>query len=218
MRCRTPLTPTGVLDVTVGLVTVTVDDQGIPAFAVDPVESATALDAFTAFDPTSVLGGTRGGPIEGAVYVTALDAITGLPVPNMLAFTGSGGAPTAADITHFPFGQATLSGPDIFGPQTVSIVGDGYEYSSLVDVNASAITLYLQPLGGGGGAVHQGGVAAGGGPGPALLRRGPALACPGGGVHLGNPGSGAGSAAGAGRLAAFPGVFGRSGPQVGGAG
>jgi hypothetical protein len=166
LRCRTPLTATGVLDVTVGLVAVSVDANGTPTVTVDPAASAVATRAFTAFDPTSVLGGTRGGPIDGAVYVTALDAITGLPVPNMLAFTGSGGTPTAADITHFPFGQATLSGPDIVGPQTVSIVGDGYEHSTLVDVNASEITLYLTPLGGGGG----GGGGGGEPPPPAEIR------------------------------------------------
>jgi hypothetical protein len=157
ITCRTPgPSNTGLLDVQVTIATITFDDNGVPAIALDPdpTHSATATRVYTAFDPTSILGGTRGGPIDGAMYLTALDAITGLPVPNMLVFTGSvgegGGVPTAADITHFPFGQATLSGPDIVGPQTISVVGDGYERSTLVDVNASEITLYLFPIGGGG--------------------------------------------------------------------
>ena len=111
-------------------------------------QSATAERVFTYFDPTSIVGGTRGGAIDGAVYVTALDAVTGAPVPNLVAFTGTDGVPTAADITNL-LGQATLSGPDIVGPQTVSIAGTGYEYSTLPDVNASEITLYLMPLAGG---------------------------------------------------------------------
>ena len=157
ITARTPgPTPTGLLDVQVTIATITFDDNGVPSIALDPdpTHSATATRVYTAFDPTSILGGTRGGPIDGAMYLTALDAVTGLPVPNMLVFTGSvgegGGVPTAADITHFPFGQATLSGPDIVGPQTISVVGDGYEHSTLVDVNASEVTLYLFPIGGGG--------------------------------------------------------------------
>ncbi len=166
LRCRTPLSPTGVLDVTVGLISVSVEDDGTPVVTVDPENTATAARIFTAFDPTSVLGGTRGGPIDGSLYVTALDAVTGLPIPNLLAFTGTAGTPTASDITHFPFGQATLSGPDIVGPQTVTIAGDGYERSTLVDVNASEITLYLMPIAGGGG----GGGGGGEPPPPAQIR------------------------------------------------
>ncbi len=157
ITCRTPgPSNTGLLDVQVTIATITFDDNGIPSVALDPdpTHSAIATRVYTAFDPTSILGGTRGGPVDGAMYLTALDAFTGLPVPNLLVFTGSvgegGGVPTAADITHFPFGQATLSGPDIVGPQTISVVGDGYEHSTLVDVNASEVTLYLMPIGGGG--------------------------------------------------------------------
>jgi hypothetical protein len=119
-----------------------------------PLWTATATASFSFFDPTSALGGTRGGPIDGAMYLTALDAATGFPVPNLMVFTGSvgeaGGVPTAVDITN-PLGQATLSGPDIVGAQTITVAGDGHEYSTLVDVNASEITLYLMNLGGGGG-------------------------------------------------------------------
>jgi hypothetical protein len=42
-----------------------------------------------------------------------------------------------------------LSGPDIVGAQTVTVAADGYETSTLVDVNASEITLYLTPIRGG---------------------------------------------------------------------
>jgi hypothetical protein len=149
---RSPLTDTGVLDVTVALATITVPpDGGAPTLTLSETEQATAPRVFTAFDPMSILGGTRGGPIDGALYVTVLDAVTGFPIPNALAFTGTNGVPTAADITHFPFGQATLSGPDIVGAQTVTVAADGYETSSLIDVNAAEVTLYLLPIAGGGG-------------------------------------------------------------------
>lgn len=147
---RSPLTDTGVLDVTVAIASITFSEQGVPSIVLSATEQATAARVYTAFDPTSILGGTRGGPIDGALYVTALDAVSGFPIPNALAFTGTNGTPTAADITHFPFGQATLSGPDIVGAQTVTVAADGYETSTLVDVNASEITLYLTPIRGGG--------------------------------------------------------------------
>ena len=146
---RTPLTDIGVMDVVVTLAAVTVDANGLPSITVSETETATASRAYTTFDPTSFLGGTRGGPVNGTLYVSALDAFTGVPIPNALVFTGTDGNPTAADITH-QFGQATLSGPDIFGAQTVTVACDGYETSTLVDVNASEVTFLLQPIGGGG--------------------------------------------------------------------
>jgi hypothetical protein len=148
---RSPLTDTGVLDVMVALATITFAADGTPSIAISEAEQATAPRVYTAFDPMSILGGTRGGPIDGAMYVTVLDAVSGFPIPNALAFTGTDGVPTAADITHFPFGQATLSGPDIVGAQTVTVAADGYETSSLIDVNATEVTLYLFPIAGGGG-------------------------------------------------------------------
>jgi len=146
---RSPLTDTGVLDVMVALATLDFDANGVPSIAISETEQATATRIYTAFDPMSILGGTRGGPIDGAVYVSVLDAMSGFPIPNALAFTGTNGQPTAADITHI-FGQATLSGPDIVGAQTVTVAADGYETSTLVDVNATEITLYLFPIAGGG--------------------------------------------------------------------
>ena len=150
LTTRSPLTDIGVLDVTVALATVSLSAEGVPSIVLSETEVATAVRRFTTFDPTSFLGGTRGGPINGALYVTALDAFTGVPIANALAFTGTDGVPTAADITH-EFGQATLSGPEIFGAQTVTVAADGYETSSLVDVNAQEATFLLQPLRGGGG-------------------------------------------------------------------
>jgi hypothetical protein len=108
-------------------------------------DSAIAERAFTYFDPTFLVGGTRGGPIDGAVYLTALDAFTGMPIEGLVAFLGTEGEGEHMQVTNI-VGQATLSGPGVVGPQTVSVAGDGYEYASLIDVNASEVTLYLQPL------------------------------------------------------------------------
>ncbi|HEY1100001.1 MAG TPA: IPT/TIG domain-containing protein, partial [Myxococcota bacterium] len=150
LTTRTPLTDIGTFDVTVGLATIVLDANGQPVITMSEDDASTKARAYTTYDPTSMLGGTRGGAIDGALYVTALDAFTGAPIPNALAFTGTDGRPTAADITHV-FGQATLSGPDVVGAQTVTVAADGYETGTMVDVNARDITFLLQPIAGGGG-------------------------------------------------------------------
>jgi hypothetical protein len=128
LTAYTPMHPPGVVDVTASLAT----------------EQSSAPQAFTFFDPTNLLGGTRGGPIDGAVYVTVLDATTGLPAEGVIAFLGTEGEGTHMAVTNV-FGQATLSGPDVRGPQTVSVAGAGWEYASYIDVNAAEITFYLFP-------------------------------------------------------------------------
>lgn len=163
IRTRSPLTDLGVLDVTVGLATITVDGASVSVTMSD-TEVATASRVYTTFNPVSFLGGPRGGPVQGTMYVSAIDATTGLPIPNALAFTGDD-VPTAADITH-EFGTATLSGPEIFGAQTVTVAADGYETASLIDVDAQEVTFRLRPLAGGGG----GGGGGGEFPPPAVVR------------------------------------------------
>lgn len=125
---RTPPGPPGVVDIRVR----NGEGEGI------------ASRAFTYFDPTFLLGGTRGGPVDGALYVTALDAFMGMPVPDLACFLGRDGATPYIAKTDM-LGQCTLSGPDLRGPQTVTVAGEGWEYATLVDVNASEITVYLQP-------------------------------------------------------------------------
>lgn len=125
----TPASPSGIVDVEIQSATA----------------SSNAPDAFTYFDPTFLAGGTRGGEIDGAIYLTALDALTGLPIPGLTVYLGTEGASEHFTTTNV-MGQATLSGPDIVGPQTITVGGEGYEYASLVDVNAAEVTVYLQPL------------------------------------------------------------------------
>ncbi len=137
LTCRTPPAPgfaAGVVDVRVR--------QGSDLAPDDAV----AAGAFTYFQTgTNVLGGVRGGPIDGAVYVTAFDAIAGQPIPGLTAWVGTDGHPVAAGITSI-IGTATLSGPQVVGPQTVTIAGDCFSSATFVDVNATELTAYLFPL------------------------------------------------------------------------
>jgi hypothetical protein len=113
---------------------------------VQGAEQDTGEDLFVFFNPTTLFGGTRGGPIDGAVYLTALDATTGSGIPNLVAFVGTEGEPIAAGMTN-DLGQATISSPDIIGPQTVTVAGDLYSTATFFDVNASELTVYLFYIG-----------------------------------------------------------------------
>lgn len=128
LHARTPFNQPGVVNVVL--------DRG--------AESDAALQAFTYFNPANVVGGTRGGQVNGAVYLTALDSFTGAPIEGGVAFLGTQGGGISA-VTNI-IGQATLSGPEVVGPQTVSIIAEGYEYATVVDVDAAEVTLFLQPL------------------------------------------------------------------------
>ncbi|MCC7072452.1 MAG: IPT/TIG domain-containing protein [Deltaproteobacteria bacterium] len=129
LTARTPSGVPGLIDVEVTL----------------GAESALADRSFTYFNPTSIAGGARGGPIEGAVYVSAMDAMTGFPIPNLIAWVGTDGTPVAAGVTDL-LGQATISGPEVMGPQTVSVSGYGYSQATFIDVDAAELSVFLFPL------------------------------------------------------------------------
>lgn len=108
--------------------------------------TVTGTDLFTYFNAAgNFVGGTRGGPIDGAVYITAFDESLGLPIPGLVAYVGTDGTPVASGLTNV-FGQATISGPEIVGPQTVTVVGDCFASATFVDVNATELTVFLTPL------------------------------------------------------------------------
>jgi hypothetical protein len=134
LTLRTPPGQPGIVDITVSV------GAGLGA------ETSVATGVFTYFFAGgAVAGGTRGGPIDGAVYVTALDATIGLPIPGLVAWVGTDGTPTAAGITGLT-GTAVVSGPDVRGPQTVTIGGNCFSTVSFVDVDAAELTAFLFPL------------------------------------------------------------------------
>ena len=80
----------------------------------------------TYFDPTFLVGGTRGGAIEGAVYVTALDAMFGQPIAGLTAWLGTTGGNEY--VATNPMASNTFR-PDVHGPQTITVggmLGDRY--------------------------------------------------------------------------------------------
>jgi len=88
-------------------------------------------------------GGTGGGPIAGSIIITALDSSTNLPLPNALVMVGPTGSPftgwTGSD------GKIGFTDTAIVGPTTVTIAKQNYTYLTLLDINASQITMGIEP-------------------------------------------------------------------------
>lgn len=131
INCRTPPSVAGTVDVTV------VDGS-------DMSETG-AQDAFTYFDNSDPFaGGLGGGPINGAINITAIDAATGAPVPDAFAIVGEDLTTVHQGLTD-TLGQITFSGPDIMAPATVHVAKHCYERTSVVAFDASQVTVFMQP-------------------------------------------------------------------------
>lgn len=112
-------------------------------------------DAFTYYDPTSTYGGTWGGAVEGDVNVTVLDGGSGAPVPDAFVMLWTDPSTPYQGFTNAQ-GQVTFSGTDLAGEQMVSASKPGYSRASVVEYNATNVTVYINPSsppspGGGGG-------------------------------------------------------------------
>jgi hypothetical protein len=101
-------------------------------------------DAFTYYDPTSVYGGTWGGQIENDVNVTVLDGGTGGPVADAFVMLWTDPRTPYQGFTNID-GQVTFSGADLKGEQMVSASKPGYSRASVVEYDATNVTLYLNP-------------------------------------------------------------------------
>lgn len=129
ITAKTPPGPVGTVDVEVR----------------SPQGAAVLFDAFTYFNPTSNLGGTWGGGVEGDVNVTVLDGQSGEPVPDAYVILSVNPETPYQGFTNLD-GQVTFSGPDVLGTQQVSVSKLGYESNSVIKFNAKNITIYLVPI------------------------------------------------------------------------
>lgn len=131
IECRTPPSVAGTVDVTV------VDGTDM--------SETTAEDAFTYFDSSDPFsGGLGGGPINGAINLTAIDAMTGMPVPDAFAIIGEDLTTVHQGLTD-SLGQITFSGPDIVAPATIHVAKFCYERTSVIAFDASDVTVFLFP-------------------------------------------------------------------------
>ena len=113
-------------------------EVSVAAGAGDP---ASGPERFLYFDPTSITGGTWGDPIVGNVNVTVLSS-GGAPLPDAvvtLSVRGDGVHTATTNVN----GQATISGSDLSGPQTVSATRLGFSSATVQAVDAENITVVL---------------------------------------------------------------------------
>ncbi len=131
ITCRTPPGVAGTVDVTV-------TDGGDGSEVV-------AEDAFTYFDSSDPFsGGLGGGPLAGTINVTAIDATTGMPVPDAFAIVGEDLSTVHQGLTD-TLGQITFSGPDVVAPATIHVAKFCYERTSVVAFDAADVTVFLVP-------------------------------------------------------------------------
>lgn len=127
LTLRTPPNPTGTVPL--------VFERG--------ADSATAPTPFTFFNPGARFGGAWGGPIQGAVNVTVYE-MGGAPIESAFVMLSTNAQTPYTGYTDAN-GMVTISGPDVFGEQTITAVAEGYSSASLQRVNAENVTLFLSP-------------------------------------------------------------------------
>lgn len=104
-------------------------------------EIVDAPSVYTYFNPGARLGGAWGGPIQGAVNVSVYE-MGGSRIENAFVMLSTNAATPYQGFTDAN-GLVTLSGPDVYGVQTVTAVAAGYSSASIQNVNAENITLFL---------------------------------------------------------------------------
>ena len=103
----------------------------------------TLFDAFSFYDPRLITGGAWGGPIEGTVNVGVMGN-DGTPASGLVVQLGYDNDPRYRAVTD-ENGLATISSPEIRGPQTVTAGGVEREFVTFTDVNARNLTMFSAP-------------------------------------------------------------------------
>ena len=134
-----PLSPTRLLIRTppgrFGSVDVTVE-------SVEQGASVTRRNAFTYFDPNAPDGGTWGGLIDRTLNVAVRDAGTGQPMEGAFVTLGSNANTPLQGYTDGD-GLITFSELDLGGKQTVTATFKGFSTASIVEFDATNVSLGL---------------------------------------------------------------------------
>ncbi|MFO0723435.1 MAG: IPT/TIG domain-containing protein [Myxococcota bacterium] len=97
--------------------------------------------AFQFYDPRLIGGGVWGGPINGTINVAVLDPQTRMGVPGIVVQLGYEADLRYAAITD-QNGLATLSAPEIRGPQTITAGQTKFAFVTYMEVNARNVTMF----------------------------------------------------------------------------
>ena len=99
--------------------------------------------SYTYFDPVSFYGGTWGGDIYHSVNVTVLDGSNeGAPLNDAFVMLWADPDTPFQGFTDLN-GKVTFSGPDLLGDQMVTASKECYSNASVVEYDASNVTLIL---------------------------------------------------------------------------
>jgi hypothetical protein len=98
---------------------------------------------YNAADPFG--GGLGGGPLQGTMNVTVLDASNLMPVPEAFVMLGTDARTTYQGVTNGN-GQITFSGDDLLGRQMISTSKEAYAASAIVQFDATDVTIMLFPI------------------------------------------------------------------------
>jgi len=129
ITCKTPPGELGTVDVSVASTS-----RG----------TVTLPESFTYYDPESTYGGTWGQEVDGDVNVTVLDGGTGAPIPDAFVMLWTDPQTPYQGFTNLD-GQITFSGADLGGEQMATASKQGYASASVVEYDATNLTLYLNP-------------------------------------------------------------------------
>ncbi|MEC9072912.1 MAG: IPT/TIG domain-containing protein, partial [Myxococcota bacterium] len=100
--------------------------------------------SFTYYDPESAYGGTWGNEVDGEVNVTVVSGADGSPMADVFVMLWTDPSTPYQGYTN-QMGQITFSGPELMGEQMVSASKEGFASQSVVEYNATNITLYMTP-------------------------------------------------------------------------
>ena len=100
---------------------------------------------YTYFDPISRFGGLWGDPIRGAVNVTTIHAQSGEFLAEVAVLAVSEEADTRVEGLTNAQGQVVLSEEGLRGPLNITAAKEGFEVTTLEDVEAQNVTIYLTP-------------------------------------------------------------------------
>ena len=102
------------------------------------------LDAFEYYNPAFITGGVHGGDVMGSINITVMTILNGerIPVPEAMVWLGLESETARVKLTNSA-GQATLSGPEVFGPQTISVFAEYCDPVTVYEAPSEDITVYL---------------------------------------------------------------------------
>ena len=103
------------------------------------------------YDPTSQFGGVWGEDLEITMNITVINGGTGDPLPEVQLLLITADLLTLEEITDAE-GRATMAHPELRGPANITAAKEGFEVTTLEDVDVENITIILTPQPEGSGA------------------------------------------------------------------